>query len=395
MTIYNPLLSSDPVTHSRGFSFLGQSLPAQMQNVGLIYYLLKDEFLTNQSAPLASPRACEPGPGTLHVNDSSNRLSITAGEVVPDGATVGTNNPGFYVNAGYARAAGLALKTRVQRVSAYGADANKTLSPLACAWSTVVNSTNLAQMSGFSFSNVGRFYVFALSTTPVSLLEADADDTYFTFASVLRGTGVLHFINNKLAFVHPFGSTATLYPQIGSLSANRNPPRVDYIRIAQLTGSWQDDFGVATQRLAGSRSASDAFTHAADCILEFTVTTLPSSGTIQIAFRRQDANNYWLLEVTSGGTLNLREVVSGTPTTRANTSVANGDRAQVLADDVNMRLIRLRSDGTHANSSLYTSASNFKTQTAGEILSLGTGGAVSDLIAWPRTSAAYSVLDAM
>lgn len=89
----------------------------------------------------------------------------------------------------------------------------------------------------------------------------------------------------------------------------------------------------------------------------------------------------------------LNEVVAGTPTSRgtgAAGSIANGQRLVVIADGSTIRV--------YANNVLkttYTTATNFATSTAGVLASLGTGGAVADLIAWPRTlsGSAAAILD--
>src|SRR5690606_5532771 len=90
----------------------------------------------------------------------------------------------------------------------------------------------------------------------------------------------------------------------------------DWLCAVNLRAPWNTDYGIATQRLAGARSAGDTFTHEADCLLEFTVTTLPSADQIEMRFRAQDASNYWQVTVDSSGNLDLDEVVGGVVTQR-------------------------------------------------------------------------------
>lgn len=56
---------------------------------GLVY-LLRDEFIVPDAAPLASPRTCEPGPGTLTVVDAAGKFSVAGGNL-----NVGTSGSGY------------------------------------------------------------------------------------------------------------------------------------------------------------------------------------------------------------------------------------------------------------------------------------------------------------
>ncbi len=49
------------------------------RQAGAAPYLLQDEFLVPDPNPLANPRICEPGPGTLNVQDLDGRLSVNFG----------------------------------------------------------------------------------------------------------------------------------------------------------------------------------------------------------------------------------------------------------------------------------------------------------------------------
>lgn len=69
--------------------------------------LLLDQFTTNASAPLTSPRTCEPGPGKLVITDTGNHLSIASSQLVANGGAASWGDPGWYgednSNAGFAR----------------------------------------------------------------------------------------------------------------------------------------------------------------------------------------------------------------------------------------------------------------------------------------------------
>lgn len=106
--------------------------------------------------------------------------------------------------------------------------------------------------------------------------------------------------------------------------------------------------------------------------------TLPSAGSIILAFRRQDANNYWQIEITSAGALEVDEVVAGTPTNRIAGTIATGNYLRLRANAAEIRLFRITTlTGT------YASATNFQTELGLEIKSLGTGGALANLAIYP------------
>lgn len=364
-----------------------------------LLFLLRDEFTTDAAAPLTSPHTAEPGPGTLTTVDSGARWLISSG-------ILETNAGSTAVVAAYStqtRAAGLTFRHKTLQNSAQGGAGTKTISP-AFGWSNSAGVVALANLTGVYFWTVTGQFNHAEQdggATSVYGLDLCAVDAYYEFAHVLRSAGAFDLIKTagvwKLAFPHAVSTAATMYAIIAQASSDRHPPKVDYARIAQLGSPWNSDYSLATDRLAGARAANDTFTHEAGALwIEFTLTTLPSAGSILINFRRTDDNNCWQLEVTSAGSFRLDEIVSGVDTNRANVSCASGDRLLCVMDGANARLMRMRA-GANTNSSIYASVSTFTTQTGGVISSLGTGGAVSDLVTWPRniSGAAHNELERM
>lgn len=364
--------------------------------------LLKAEFGTDVAAPMgASPVTYNADVGTLRLQqqDGTAEYRIVSGVLETTAASTSTVVVTASPNGatGYTRTPGLTFKHRTLS-NPIGAGPNETISP-ACGWATTANLTAAVTLSGAYFWTVlPHFALMDRNGSPFHGLDANAASTYYTFAHVLRSAGSFVVIGDRLAAILAGGSETPTFPVVGQTSANRNPSKSDYMRIAQLAGPWASDYGIATTRLAGARAAADAFTHEANALwLEFMLTTLPSSGSITIDFRKQDANNYWQLEVTSAAAFNLNEVVAGTPTTRATiASNANGDRLMCVMDGANARVMRTRA-GAGNSATVYASVSTFTTQTTGVISSLGTGGAISDLITWPRiiTGEAKAWIDAL
>ena len=76
-------------------------------------YLLFDDFLTADPAPLVTPRTCEPGPGQMIVNDPSGVLSISSGSLRGTTAVTASGYPSYYSEEPVAPVQGLALDLRV------------------------------------------------------------------------------------------------------------------------------------------------------------------------------------------------------------------------------------------------------------------------------------------
>lgn len=351
--------------------------------------LLRDDFTTAQSAPLTSPRTCEPGPGTWTILDTENKLSIVSDTLAyAGGGASASGDPHLYA-AAVTRAVGVGLYCR------YRYTATTDNAPLRVGFHSAVPT------SGANIN--AQVFTIVSSTQTITLVgesggggignggnEAFAVNTYYHLIMVLRSTGAFGIVKGgvytdwTLLVPSVFNSSATLYPLIArGLGAQRTPTDIEKAKVFQFIGGsvWLNDYGIATERYAGSISAGQAFTHEGNCLIEWAQTTRPSSGDTFIQFRKQDASNYWRVGIDSGGAMNLVEVVAGAPTTRATAAavVSSGHRIVIVADGTIIR--------GYSNNVLrwtYSSASNFSSATSGLVVALGTGGAISDLISWPR-----------
>jgi phage-related tail fiber protein len=147
---------------------------------------------------------------------------------------------------------------------------------------------------------------------------------------------------------------------------------------------------IVTDRLPGSRSAGDSFTHEADAYITFTVDAVPTAGRIEVFVRRQDANNLWKIRIYSSGAFSLEEIVGGALTTRsfaAAGTVSDGDEIIIELDDES--IIAYVGGAVKLN---YALAANFKTETSGELERLVTAGEVSDIVTYQLSTACRSRL---
>lgn len=342
-----------------------------------LVFLLRDDFTTDQAAPLTSPRTAEPGPGTLNLvqNDgqfriSGNRLTITA---------QATAVWGDLSIAGVARARVVGRALLVLR----NINSANTYSWVGWNNDSSPGDTGATGLNAIRFDNGALLQVVVEGS--MILVGAFAATTDYLLAIVYRTMGAFYFIQGgvfpswTLLHVSVTGTSTPGYPAASFYNAAGT---IDTLRVLDLPAPFTDDFGLASQRLAGARAAGDTLTHEANHLGEATLTTRPSAGQVEMRFRVQDANNYWQWTIDSAGALDLDEVVAGVVTQRATSAAGalSGHRVVWIADGSTIRL--------YTNNVLritYASASNFATATAGQLVGLGTGGAVSDIVAFPRT----------
>lgn len=334
--------------------------------------LFRDDFLTDEAAPLTSPRAAEPGPGEWNVVDVAGKIIIANGEIVNTGALqsslIGTNALGR-VNG---RAAVIsASRYAAQDASIFGEVYAGFLE--ASAW--VARSTR-AGVSG-SWGSVTSVFTTSIS----SGIE-------YLYAVVARSSGEFYLRKRpgeewELGWVS-VGTSGTLRPYILRAASTPEPfdARIQTYRCADLFGPWLDDFGIATDRIAGSASASATFAHKANCLVEWTQTTRPSADYTDIYVRHVDDDNTLVVSVASDGTMELFEISSGNWSSLGTSSagaVTNGNRCVVICVDDTVWVYSNNTRRITATSSLNQSA------TSGKLAALGTSGAVSDIVSWPRT----------
>lgn len=152
---------------------------------------------------------------------------------------------------------------------------------------------------------------------------------------------------------------------------------------------------LAPQHSTTSVSASQTFSTNADSfVLYVDITTIPSSGSIEIRFREQDANNYWRITI-DGTSVDVDEVVSGTPTNRA--TIAGFSNGDVLGAEIRDNDDIVIYKQNLAVFGLTAGGSTFRGNTGVTVESLGTGGVIGELRIYDYVlpSAVSSRLNAM
>jgi hypothetical protein len=227
----------------------------------------RDRFDTNGSAPLTSPRTCEPGPGTATINDVENIISIASKRLIGFGQSTPVWGEARYVLPAVTRSTGKAFMALLTL---------QDLAGLAMGFATA-NNIGDPHTDGVGFisengANKGRFTVITPGTEitvstgagclkPIQYLVVVAlRDTgaYVLISSIAADAGVIanmtdiigvpQFPMMRLLWATKNGSTATLYPYI---SGYDNPNsylgghKIEDIRVRSLKGSWNVDDGIA------------------------------------------------------------------------------------------------------------------------------------------------------
>lgn len=204
-----------------------------------ISWLLNDQFSTNASAPLGSPAAAEPGPGTRTIVDTGNLFSIASNKLTTSAAGGSTWIDPRIVYSALTRAEGIALFCTIN-----------------------VTGSTFANI-GLYRNNSGALVNGAASITfGATLLLLDRSNGNVTIGSktasidyalciILRSLGAYYFIKGgseypawTLLFVDPIDSTATVYPT-AIVQGTAGAKTIDDARMRQLPAPFTAAYGLA------------------------------------------------------------------------------------------------------------------------------------------------------
>lgn len=344
-----------------------------------IEFLLNDQFTDTDAAPITLPRTATPT-GALTGSDASNVLSVGSG-VLNVAADAGTPTVYLY-DAQRARVAGLAAMWSFNPLVAAASlawrwafdPANTQASPTTLAWRVASSGvfTLVINASIFPWS-----VATALTNNTPETIAIIQFSNRNEFYRLISGNWLLVWVDYSI-------TTANMYAGMARAGATQAHTQDNY-RTAILGAASTNLYAQLIGNIsAGATSAA----RNGNCLIAFDLDTLPSANSIKINFRKQDANNYWQLDLSSAPTATLYEVVAGTPTSRASAAVTTG-KGRIIADGTT---IPAYDDNAQLFS--YASASNFQASTAIEVSSLGTGGAISDMDVFDRYAQASTPVDA-
>jgi len=386
-------------------------------------YLLYDEFITPDAAPLTSPRTCEPGPGTLAITDTASVLSISGGQLtkVPDATSPfmledpATFSAGTCIFAVPTLAAG-SLTSQARIVLQTAAAANLVqavdLSVATVRWGFRVGTgtTNMADpsatagvqgtvgiiVSGSSFVFVFKIVgsvatlmaVFPITGTPGRWLfnaTGPATDGAIVYARVGRLDLTIP-INTSIAgtdWSDPYSLAIvkdTLTESAGVLLSAHTPEKGS-TWVALLNNFVMDAGGYFIMSGGEARCAME--TGASDV---FIIGELQRTGGAPcVAFRVVDVDNQWWASRESTISA-LYEVTASVIVSRASVSVSNDslvNQVSVRASGSDIRVYIRNNAGTYTVGPAYTSSIHQTATKHGVRANANSGARIHGFYCWP------------
>jgi hypothetical protein len=346
---------------------------------------LKDQFTTDDAAPMTSPRTCEPT-GALTVVDTTNLMSISGGKLVWTGRNAQSDPMVRTASALYARAIGLAISAKVDSTK----EANVKLSPVAGSY--YLDTHDNAGWSAGSLRIGDGNPIVQGATAGINPIYVIARTKGYLVIQDVGGTKTLLFV---------YGATtqaidANLYAVVGAVN-NNVAGEADNLYVARLPAPYATDTGIVTNSSA-SPASNDELTHTADCHVE--VEWVATTGaTAELWLRRTDADNGWVVRCDQGGsTIKLIQKQGGVETERSSAAQTWTNttkyRIYAIAYGNNIYTYAIAYGGKDAQKNSYTSATFNNTATIGKVVA--SAGALTNFVTWPRTlsGTALSILQA-
>lgn len=310
-------------------------------------FLLKDEFTTDDAAPLTSPRTCEPGPGTITAVETDGTLAISSGKLqIGAQSTPAWGDLGIYGTSTIARQAGRMLICDVT------VDTAGILN--ICYWGKNA-SVDYTQMTSRGLHvNAGVAYLLNAAGSGPQIATVSNGVTY-QWALILRTAGMCILIKGGA-----FTEWELLYVVDDDTDTNLRPAYAAYDTAHSI-----DNFRVPTQlweptTIINQSLASGATVDTGEADTTGTWEVTDTSGTQQGWIRKADATNGWYWEQNATD-FEIIELVSGTPTTRATSSHAHPGAAYTVHACCKDEEITCFTD--EANRITYGSAASNKTAT--------------------------------
>lgn len=247
-------------------------------------WLLYDEFTTAESAPITSPRTCEPGPGTVTIVDTGNKFDITGEELVISTIT-GSGDPGFHGDLSgdiSVRTPGLAA---FQRIYSGSPIANRVRFGLEEAWDVSPDDSYVykegALLSGQSVDIDPAFFVL---------------NTYYEMTVVVRSVGHFIIADGVLAWVNnvDLGILDTLVWSPNTSATDLRCAKVGALSLpANGYAEWDADFSTVTDTKTNPASGTTLDVDADHSyVCSFTV---EDGSAVQVFSRYVDNTHYGMM----------------------------------------------------------------------------------------------------
>lgn len=344
--------------------------------------LLREWFTTAAAGPLTTPRACEPGPGTLTLTQSAANLAISGGELVLSVPGVPAWSGMGLRTASFPRKGGTVFTCDVRR------QAGNTMFGLRTD-----TSLDTSFRHAFYLNTVPT--IQSVNPTLYTLDPALVADARLQFAIVVRAAaGAFWFVKrgsgNEWQLVHydETGNEATLYAALANLDGTHQVSNMQMVEAlwlpsplasetfnransaslgstdgagtAEANGgsglAWSQVSGamqISTNRLMLSGAApglpqaaiSVVDAASADVLIRASINVAAGEATTSVVFRYTDNNNFWVANFATGAAT-IAEIAAGTSTTRATGAVITAGVRDIEVIVDGLRAI-LRVDGAN------------------------------------------------
>lgn len=317
-------------------------------------FLFWAAFEIDDPSPVSSPKKVYSGQNVTFVQTASN-LSIINNNLVKSGAGgTGTN---YMDGPGIVRNIGLCIGFKILYTNT---------GRFIVGWKLGGSKFMYIQSSSNLLFFVDQFASHSLGIPTVT------NQTYHAFV-IARTTGAYFVLNiNDEFFLVGISSLENLTNLIEYIDLSSNITYIDWCREKQLesiTGNWD----LATYSNTDITNGTP-FTSPANSWIVFRLQTKASSGSIEIRFRIQDANNYLKLTIDSSNNGRLYETVAGVDTQLGVTAtMAQSTEYKIFLNGSNIRIYGADSVALKINGN----SLNFLNEIDGELISQGTGGNIT------------------
>lgn len=338
--------------------------------------LLEDRFPVDEVAPMVTPHTCLPGPGTLNIVDTGNKVSTSNNTLILASATISQADPRVRTQT-IARVPG--------RASICDISMDDYLYQNSDVWITV-GSGVIVLMPLYTVGPVG------VSTGGIGFGEPfNVDNRNGPHRAIFvarSGTSSWFVIYRGKMIIPAYNSLNiatdnTLSVQVGGNSVV--PCRVSSMIVTDLKAPWNADHGIALYHNP-TPATGETFTGLADSIVDIEWTP-DTNEILNIATRRTDDDNCWIVrcnQATSKSTLIKREagietVINDTAQTW---TVGTSYRIMVFAEGTKIWTYVNKSDlSSFWQPNYYATATFNQTAAGGKVTGFTSA---SELVSWPR-----------
>jgi len=279
----------------------------------------------NQHIGLTSPRTCEPGPGTLTVIDTTNRLLISGDRLVASGA-VSNYDPS--VNGG-------AVAARTAGNSVFASIVNQSQSS-DMQFGYVDNVSTASNMASGRQVMLARYnndlYAIYPDNTAIKINDTAPASSYIG-GVVLRNNGGFYIVDGELVWVDDNTWPTNLSVALGSVEDSHAIDFLMELPLATYDSSWGGDWTEVTDTKTNPANGT-TFDCESDYHLNATF-TYEAGKFVSIRCRYNTSSNYVAFEAADDGKFKTYENVAGNFNSLTTTSSIFSDGVAYQIDMVN------------------------------------------------------------